>query len=60
MKVRKLTPAEEKREREANLFAMCLLMPEKLVRQEVIHIGGFDLVRRAVINWQKHLQCRRL
>jgi Zn-dependent peptidase ImmA (M78 family) len=30
-------------EEEANLFAMCLLMPEQLVRQEVEKMGGFSL-----------------
>lgn len=30
-------------EREANLFAMCLLMPEKLVSEYVKKNGGADL-----------------
>lgn len=31
-------------EKEANYFAMCLLMPEELVRREVSKMGGnFDL-----------------
>jgi Zn-dependent peptidase ImmA (M78 family) len=35
--------ADERREREANYFAMCLLMPEKLVRRWVReHGSGFD------------------
>ena len=33
----------EKQDHEANLFAMCLLMPEKLVRAEVARMGGVDL-----------------
>jgi Zn-dependent peptidase ImmA (M78 family) len=33
----------EEMEREANYFAMCLLMPEKLLRHEVSAIGGLDL-----------------
>jgi Zn-dependent peptidase ImmA (M78 family) len=33
----------DRENREANLFAMCLLMPEKLVRSEVDKSGGIDL-----------------
>jgi Zn-dependent peptidase ImmA (M78 family) len=35
-----LTDVEE---REANYFAMCLLMPEHFVRDEVAKMGGIDL-----------------
>ncbi len=34
----------EEAEREANLFAMALLMPESLVREEIDKTGGFDIV----------------
>lgn len=30
-------------DREANYFAMCLLMPEAFVRREVAALGGVDL-----------------
>jgi len=30
-------------DREANYFAMCLLMPESFVRDEVAKLGGIDL-----------------
>lgn len=33
----------ETMEKEANLFAMYLLMPENLVRAEVKKLGGFDI-----------------
>jgi Zn-dependent peptidase ImmA (M78 family) len=33
----KTTPIEE---REANYFALCLLMPEKFIRDEIVKIGG--------------------
>lgn len=39
----KRTPEQEQREREANQFAMCLLMPEELVRKELKRMGGIDL-----------------
>ena len=34
---------EDEAEREANLFAMYLLMPEELVKQEVKKMGKIDL-----------------
>ena len=30
-------------DREANYFAMCLLMPEKFVREDIRAMGGIDL-----------------
>ncbi len=30
-------------DREANYFAMCLLMPEKFVREDIKAMGGIDL-----------------
>lgn len=33
----------EVEEAEANYFAMCLLMPEDIVRREVRRLGGIDL-----------------
>jgi len=35
---------DETLEREANYFAMCLLMPRKLLIQEVEKMGGISLV----------------
>ena len=33
-------PEGDIEEREANYFAMCLLMPEKFVREEIAKMGG--------------------
>ena len=38
------------KEREANYFAMCLLMPEQFVRDEVKKMGGLDLVDDLKLN----------
>ena len=35
--------SEESQEHEANYFAMCLLMPEPLLRAEVAKIKHFDI-----------------
>lgn len=35
--------ANEEEEREANQFAMALLMPENLIRKELKRLGGIDL-----------------
>lgn len=36
-------PVTSVEDREANYFAMCLLMPEEFVRREVAKLGGIDL-----------------
>ena len=36
-------PADPDEEKEANLFAMCLLMPEDFVKVEIKKIKDFDL-----------------
>lgn len=39
----KLTEADRQiQEREANLFAMCLLIPEPFIRKELEEQGGFN------------------
>lgn len=37
-------------EREANYFAMCLLMPEQFVRDEVKKMGGIDITDDIALN----------
>ena len=37
-------PLQDAEEREANYFAMCLLMPEQFVRDEIAKMDGLDLV----------------
>jgi len=37
------TGDQEREDREANLFAMCLLMPEAWVRREIEKMGGLDI-----------------
>lgn len=39
-----LTEDKRKKEREANLFAMLLLMPEKHLREDLKRIGDIDLL----------------
>ena len=39
-----MTKREEDQEAEANLFAMCLLMPRDFVIAEVRKMGGVDLL----------------
>lgn len=38
-----MTPAEEEIEREANQFAMELLMPEAFMKAEMAKLGPFDI-----------------
>ncbi|HEY1171015.1 MAG TPA: ImmA/IrrE family metallo-endopeptidase [Verrucomicrobiae bacterium] len=34
---------QEREDDEANLFAMCLLMPEEMVKEEIAKLGVFDV-----------------
>jgi Zn-dependent peptidase ImmA (M78 family) len=42
-------PVSEVEEREANYFAMCLLMPEEWLRADLEKIGGIDIEDEAAI-----------
>lgn len=49
-------PTDDQMEREANYFAMCLLIPADLLAADIKKLGGIDLHDgKAIANWNRRM-----